>query len=88
MPCVFGLTEVAPERLHVEELAGAYFTLSGRLELDWLRARIVELPIDDRWKLLGRIALRDELFSLQAALAADAIAQGGLESWLSDNGET
>jgi glutamate dehydrogenase len=86
MPSAFGLTEVAPAgHCTVEELAEAYFTLSPRMELDWLRARMDELPIDDRWKLQGRLALRDDLLSLQAALASDAIAEGGLESWLASN---
>ena len=86
MPCAFNLTEVAAASgCTVAQLAEVYFALSGELELDWLRARIEELPIDDRWKLLGRLALRDDLFSLQAALAADAIAQGGVDSWLAHN---
>ena len=86
MPCACNLTEVAPASgCTVAELAEVYFALGGELELDWLRARIEELPIDDRWKLLGRLALRDDLFSLQAALAADAIAQGGVDPWLAHN---
>ncbi len=83
---VFDLSEWAPRcGRTVEELATIFFTLSGHLELDWLRARIDEVPIDDRWKVLGRQALSDDLFSLQAALAADAATQGGVDAWFAAN---
>lgn len=73
MRCVFDLSDLAITcDCSVEELAEVYFTLSAHLELDWLRARIEELPVDDRWKNFGRLALSDDLFSLQAAFTADA----------------
>ena len=86
MPCIFDLTEVAAATgCTAQDLAELYFDLGDRLELDWLRARINELPIDDRWKLLGQVALRDDLSSLQAMLAADAFARDGVDSWLANN---
>jgi glutamate dehydrogenase len=85
LPCVLDLTEVATaRRCTAQDLAELYFDLGDRLELDWLRARTDELPIDDRWKLLGQVALRDDLSSLQAVLAADVFAQGGVDPWLAD----
>ena len=84
--CVFDLCELAPRHeCTVEQLAEVYFSLSGELEFDWLRARIDELAIDDRWKVLGQLALSDDLFRLQATLAADAFAHGGVDAWLAGN---
>jgi len=54
----------------------AYFTLGSRLELDWLRDRILELPRADRWQALARAALRDDLYSLHRSLTHDVIEVG------------
>ena len=45
-----------------------YFRSARRLELDWLRDRIIELPRANRWQALARAALRDDLYSLHRAL--------------------
>jgi glutamate dehydrogenase len=52
------------------------FEVAARLQLDWLRNRIIELPRGDRWQTLARAALRDDLASLVAALAVEVIAAG------------
>ena len=44
-----------------------------RLELHWLRDRIVALPRDDRWRALARAALRDDLYSLHRGLTAEVL---------------
>lgn len=60
----------------LEAVIGAYFRLGCRLDLNWLRDRIVELPRANRWQALARAALRDDLFHLHRALALDVLRGG------------
>jgi glutamate dehydrogenase len=70
----FDIVEVAAETgLEVEEVAAVHFRLGERLELHWLRDRIVALPRDDRWRALARAALRDDLYSLHRSLTAEVL---------------
>ncbi|MFL5849077.1 MAG: NAD-glutamate dehydrogenase domain-containing protein, partial [Solirubrobacteraceae bacterium] len=70
----FDIVEVAVDAgLDVEEVAAVYFKLGERLELHWLRDRIVALPRDDRWRALARAALRDDLYSLHRGLTAEVL---------------
>jgi glutamate dehydrogenase len=70
----FDIVEVGADAgLDVEEVAAVYFKLGERLELHWLRDRIVALPRDDRWRALARAALRDDLYSLHRGLAAEVL---------------
>jgi glutamate dehydrogenase len=70
----FDIVEVAAEaELEVEEVAAVHFRLGERLELHWLRDRIVALPRDDRWRALARAALRDDLYSLHRNLTAEVL---------------
>ncbi len=45
-------------------------TLGDRVKLHWLRNHIEALPRDNRWRTLARSALRDDVYSQQAALTA------------------
>jgi glutamate dehydrogenase len=70
----FDIVEVAAQaELEVEEVAAVHFRLGQRLELHWLRDRIVALPRDDRWRALARAALRDDLYSLHRGLTAEVL---------------
>jgi glutamate dehydrogenase len=60
----------------LEEAAAAYFALGDLLNLDWIRDRILELPRDDRWQALARAALRDDLYSVRAAITAEVLRTG------------
>jgi glutamate dehydrogenase len=70
-----------------------YFRVGSRLELDWLRNRIIELQRANRWQALARAALRDDLFSLHRALTQEVLETGGadagsdeaIEAWLQQN---
>ncbi|HEX2125143.1 MAG TPA: NAD-glutamate dehydrogenase [Thermoleophilaceae bacterium] len=74
MFAVFDIVEVAEESgLDVESVAAVHFQLGNRLQLHWLRDRIVELPRDDRWRALARAALRDDLYGLHRALTAEVL---------------
>jgi glutamate dehydrogenase len=61
----------------VEETAEVYFDLADRLQITRLRDRITALPRDDRWATMARAALRDDLYSAHAALAADVLGVTG-----------
>jgi glutamate dehydrogenase len=79
--------------LDVERVAAVHFRLGSRLELHWLRDRIVELPRNDRWGALARAALRDDLNTLHRALTAEVLRSGPPEvdpdtlvkSWIDAN---
>ena len=74
MVAALDIVEVATETgLEVERVATVHFRLGSRLELHWLRDRIVDLPRDDRWEALARAALRDDLYSLHRALTAEVL---------------
>ena len=60
--------------LDVVSVADVYFSLGARLELHWLRDRIVALSRDTRWEAMARAALRDDVYSEQAALTASLAA--------------
>jgi glutamate dehydrogenase len=74
----------------IDEVARVQFTLGARLRLDWLRARIAELPRGDRWQIEARAGLRDDVADLhrtltEAVLAAtpgDADATARVEQWI------
>ncbi len=76
----------------VEETAEVYFDLADRLQITRLRDRITALPRDDRWNTMARAALRDDLYSAHAALAADVLGVTGpgspdqrLAAWVERN---
>jgi len=60
--------------LSVAAVAQAYCALGARLELWWLRERIVALPRDSRWSSMARAALRDDVYAEQAALTHQVMA--------------
>jgi len=75
-----------------EETAEVYFDLADRLQITRLRDRITALPREDRWNTMARAALRDDLYSAHAALAADVLQVTGpgkpedrLAAWVQRN---
>jgi len=94
MFATFDIVEVAEEcGLEVERVAAVHFRLGERLELHWLRDRIVALPRDDRWRALARAALRDDLYGIHRALTKavleDAPPEGTanerVDAWVAAN---
>jgi glutamate dehydrogenase len=77
----------------VASVAEVYFALGARLELHWLRDRIIALPRETRWDAMARAALRDDVYTEQAALTAEVIHSGTpeldtverVETWLARN---
>ena len=80
MLALFDIVEVAAASDHdQEEVLRVYFRLGSRLELNWLRDRIIELPRANRWQALARAALRDDLFNLYRELTRKVLEAGGAE---------
>jgi glutamate dehydrogenase len=50
------------------DVARLYFVLSERYEVDIMLTRITQLPRDDRWGSLARMALRSDLYGALAGL--------------------
>jgi glutamate dehydrogenase len=57
-----------------EAVATAYFGVTAKLGLAWLRDRIGALPGDGHWQALAKSAMRDDLAGLQRSLAMNALA--------------
>jgi glutamate dehydrogenase len=81
MLALFDIVEVAAatER-DPEDVLKVYFRLGSRLELNWLRERIIELPRANRWQALARAALRDDLFNLYRELTRKVLDTGGSDA--------
>ena len=81
MPSAFDVVAVASATgRDLEEAMRTYFRLGARLELNWLRDRIVELPRANRWQALARAALREDLLALHRRLARQVLEAGGTSS--------
>jgi glutamate dehydrogenase len=94
MFAAFDIVEVADEAdLDVEQVAAVHFQLGEKLELHWLRDRIVALPRDDRWRALARAALRDDVYGLHRALTAAVLQEAPpgrtagkrVDAWVASN---
>jgi glutamate dehydrogenase len=73
-PAAFDVVMVATvTNHHLENAARAYFRLGSELELNWLRDRIVELPRANRWQVLARTALREELLGAHRELTREIL---------------
>ena len=90
----FDIVEIAEsEQLDVISVADVYFSLGAKLELQWLRDRIVALSRETRWEAMARAALRDDVYGEQAALTAEVLNAGvresaareRVETWLAEN---
>ena len=81
----------------LETTAAVYFILGERLRIHWLREHIEDLPRDNRWRMLSRAALRDDLFDQEATLTAEILhevpdedlsAEERVDSWMQSNEES
>jgi glutamate dehydrogenase len=58
------------------EVADTYFALMDRLGTDGLLTAISELPRNDRWQALARLAIRDDIYASLRSLCFDVLAVG------------
>lgn len=56
--------------LDLLEVAETYYTLGGRLELNWLRGLMSSYIVEDQWDELARSGFRDDLDRVQRKLSA------------------
>ncbi len=66
-------TEASEE---IDGVAGVYFEVAERLELTWLRDRILALPRNSQWETLARLTLRGDLHSDHRELVRRVVAHG------------
>jgi glutamate dehydrogenase len=59
-----------------DEVADTYFALMDRLGTDGLLTAVSELPRDDRWHSLARLAIRDDIYASLRSLCFDVLAVG------------
>jgi glutamate dehydrogenase len=57
----------------VDEVAEIYFVISERFRIDAVLSKISQLPREDRWQTLARMALRYDLYAALAALTAEVL---------------
>ncbi|GGM19266.1 NAD-glutamate dehydrogenase [Dactylosporangium sucinum] len=73
----FGLLDIvevaAQTGRDVNEVATVYYVLSERFRVDDLLSRISDLPREDRWQTLARMALRYDLYAALAALTGEVL---------------
>jgi glutamate dehydrogenase len=78
-----------------DDIGFVYFALSERFEVDKILNRITELPRDERWHALARMALRYDLYGALAGLTSNVLTltkQGGspeerITDWENANAE-
>ncbi|WP_067974664.1 NAD-glutamate dehydrogenase [Mycolicibacter icosiumassiliensis] len=58
------------------EVADTYFALMDRLGTDGLLTAVAQLPRDDRWHALARLAIRDDIYNSVRSLCLDVLAVG------------
>jgi glutamate dehydrogenase len=74
----FGLLDIVEVARSTErdlrEVAGVYYVVSDRFNVDDILSKISALPRDDRWQTLARMALRYDLYAALAALTTEVLA--------------
>ncbi|NNC54851.1 MAG: NAD-glutamate dehydrogenase, partial [Pseudomonadales bacterium] len=80
---------VAQTGAPTEHVAGCYFALGEKLELNWFADQIINMGVENYWQAMARESFRDELEGQQAALAASLLASAGdtgqqvsLQQWM------
>jgi len=58
------------------EVADTYFALMDRLGTDGLLTAVSQLPRNDRWHSLARLAIRDDIYASLRSLCLDVLAVG------------
>jgi glutamate dehydrogenase len=81
MISVFDIVEVAAATARDQtNVMTVYSRLGSRLELNWLRNRIIELPRANRWQALARAALREDLYNVHRLLTQEVLESAGLDA--------
>ncbi|MGO9157624.1 NAD-glutamate dehydrogenase [Mycobacterium sp.] len=62
--------------IETAEVADTYFALMDRLGTDGLLTAVSQLPRNDRWHALARLAIRDDIYASLRSLCFDVLAAG------------
>lgn len=57
----------------VKFVSGVYFDVGARLELIWIRQKISQLTVENRWHSLAKSRLADDVHSHQYAIVSDVV---------------
>ena len=88
------MVDVAREtKLPVDAVARIYFHIGKELDIDWLRGQIETLAVEGHWQAVARATLREDLYTQQRRLTAQALAKTDdaratmqhLNAWLSEH---
>jgi len=79
-PALTIVQTAAQTHFDADDVASVHFAVGQRLGLDRLLGRIIELPRTDRWEIMARAALRDDLHAVQAELTAEVMNTGATGS--------
>ncbi|WP_343600438.1 NAD-glutamate dehydrogenase [Mycobacterium sp.] len=71
---VIDIADIA--EIDAAEVADTYFALMDRLGTDGLLTAVSQLPRNDRWHSLARLAIRDDVYSSLRSLCFDVLAVG------------
>lgn len=65
------IVEIAAKtKRKIEEVAGVYFVVGGKLHFSWLRKQIDDLPEESQWQTLAKAGLRADFSNLQTDLTS------------------
>ena len=77
LPRIYSLLDIIDlaedTKVPTESVAKLYFSLETKLELDWLREQIMQLPTKNLWQSRARHALDDELYEQQRFIVQDIL---------------
>ncbi|WP_404325827.1 NAD-glutamate dehydrogenase [Aerophototrophica crusticola] len=81
LPVLAAATDIASIAVEcgkpVADVAGAYFGIGERLGLDFLRDKAANVKADNHWQRQAAGAILDDLYGLQARLAARVLGHAG-----------
>jgi glutamate dehydrogenase len=69
------IAEIAEGQSPLDATSEVHFGIGERLGLEKLRQQIEQLPADNHWQNLAKIALADDLADLQRSIAQDAVSR-------------
>ena len=72
--CALDLVEVAmAAKVEIGFAAKAYFNISERMGLSWIKEQIDSLAVEGQWQAAARRTVRDELYGLQRRITGAAL---------------
>jgi len=77
LPAMYSALDIVAAAGHdhasVDEVASLYFDIGSRLDLDWMREKIKQHPVNNHWDAMARAAFRDDLDRQQRTLTVSVL---------------